>query len=91
MVKQVDRIFKPVKFEFGKVHIAGGFTSTPSSVTSKTIEGTDKKQHIFVKMAATEHWLLTACCGAGHKNRAAFGHVLAKRPSVSHLAIVAIW
>ena len=71
MVKQVDRMSKPVKFEFGKVHIAGGFTSTPSAVTSKTIEGTDKKQNCFEKMAVR--------------------HVLAERPSVSHLAIVAVW
>ena len=72
MVKQVDRMSKPVKFEFGKIHIAGGFTSTPSSVTlNTTIEGTDKKQNSFEKMAV--------------------GHVLAERPSVSHLAIVAVW
>ena len=73
MVKQVDRIFKPVKFEFGKVHIAGGFTSTPSAVTSKTIEGADKRQHIFVKMSAKEHWLIAACCGNDRANRMAFG------------------
>ena len=70
MVKQDDRIFKAVKFEFGKVHIAGGFTSTPSAATSKTVEGSDKKQHTFVKMASSEPWLTTACCG---KRRDAWG------------------
>ena len=74
MVKQVDRIFKPVKFEFGQVHIAGGFTSTPAAVKSKTVEGSDKKQHIFVKMAVSESWLTSACCGTRDDSRsAAFG------------------
>ena len=63
MVKDIDRIFKPVKFEFGQVHIAGGHTTTPASVKSRTVEGSDKKQHIFVKMAGTEHWLVTSVCG----------------------------
>jgi hypothetical protein len=74
MVKLVDRIFKPVKFEFGQVHIAGGFTTTPAAVKSKTIEGSDKKQHIFVKMAVSESWLTSACCGTRDDSRsAAFG------------------
>ena len=74
MVKHADRIFKPVKFEFGQVHIAGGFTSTPAAVKSKTIEGSDKKQHIFVKMATTEGWLMSATCGSRDDGRAqAFG------------------
>jgi hypothetical protein len=63
-----------VKFEFGQVHIAGGFTSTPAAVKSKTIEGSDKKQHIFVKMAVSESWLTSACCGTRDDSRsAAFG------------------
>ena len=72
MGKLTDNIFKPVKFEFGQVHIAGGFTATPAAVTSKSIEGSDKKQHIFVKMAFSERWLLTATCGSGDKNKSAF-------------------
>ena len=67
-----DNIFRPVKFEFGQVHIAGGFTTKPAAAKSKTVEGSDRKQHIFVKMAANEHWLLTATCGSGDKNRSAF-------------------
>ena len=50
MVRGSERIFKPVKVEFGQVHIAGGFTTTPAAVKSKTIEGSGGKQHIFVKM-----------------------------------------
>ena len=72
MGKGHDNIFKPVKFVFGQVHIAGGFTTKPAAATSKTIEGSERKQHIFVKMTSHEHWLLTATCGSGDKNRSAF-------------------
>ena len=47
MAKGSERIFKPVKVEFGQVHIAGGFTTTPAAVKSKTIEGSDKKTTHF--------------------------------------------
>ena len=74
MVKLVDRIFKPVKFEFGQVHIAGGFTSTPAAAKSRTVEGSDKKQQVFVKMSRQEPWLIAACCGTRTDSRgAAFG------------------
>ena len=74
MVKLVDRIFKPVKFEFGQVHIAGGFTSTPAAAKSKTSEGSDKKQHIFVKLATSECWLMSCTCGGRADQRGpAFG------------------
>jgi hypothetical protein len=63
MVKGAERIFKPVKVEFGQVHIAGGFTSTPAAVKSKSIEGSDKRQHIFVKMSGTETWLQACVVG----------------------------
>ena len=68
MVKDIERIFKPVKFEFGKIHIAGGFTTTPSAVTSRTVEVSEGRQHIFVKMAAKEQWLMTAVCGGGRND-----------------------
>ena len=72
MGKITDHVFKPVKFDFGQVHIAGGHTATPASVTSKSVEGSDRKQHIFVKMAAKERWLLSAVCGSGDKNQKGF-------------------
>ena len=61
MVRGADRIFKPVKVEFGQVHIAGGFTTTPAAVKSKTIEGSDKqtthfREHVrYGGLAAVEH------------------------------------
>jgi hypothetical protein len=72
MGKVTDTIFKPVKFEFGQVHIAGGHTATPASAKSKSVEGSDKKQHLFVKMATSEKWLLHAVCGSGDKSRYSF-------------------
>ena len=72
MGKVIDTIFKPVRFEFGQVHIAGGHLATPQSAKSKTVQGSDNKQHIFVKMAGTEKWLLHAICGNGDKNRYSF-------------------
>ena len=60
MVKGSERIFKAVKIEFGQVHIAGGFTSTPAAAKSKSIEGHDKKtthfreNGIYGKLAAVE-------------------------------------
>ena len=72
MGKGPDNIFRPVTFEFGQVHIAGGFTTKPATAKSKTIERSDRKHHMFVEMVANEHWLLTATCGSGDKNRSAF-------------------
>ena len=63
MVKNMDVIFKPVKIEFGQVHIAGGYMAKAQPVVSKSIEGSDRRQHIFVKMASSEYWLITATCG----------------------------
>ena len=63
MVKNMDVIFKPVKIEFGQVHIAGGYMAKAQPVVSKSIEGSDRKQHIFVKMASSEYWLIAATCG----------------------------
>ena len=71
MAKLIDRIFKPVKFEFGQVHIAGGFTSTPAAAKSRTVEGSDKKQQVFVKMSRQEPWLIAACCGTRTDSRGA--------------------
>ena len=84
MVKHADRIFKPVKFEFGQVHIAGGFTSTPAAVKSKTIEGSDKKQHIFVNMATSEAWLMACTVGGGKDQR---GSAFARTSLLEHIRV----
>ena len=58
--------------EFGQVHIAGGFSSKAAPVVSKSVEGSDRKQHIFVKMASSEAWLLQATCGKGNRSGVGF-------------------
>ena len=73
MGKNGGPIFRPVRFEFGQVHIAGGYTVKPMAAKTKTIQGPDNKQTCFVKMAANEPWLLAATSGSGDKNRSAFG------------------
>ena len=72
MVKAMDYIFKPVRIEFGRVHIAGGFSSKAAPVVSRSVEGSDRVQHVFVKMASSEAWLLQATCGKGNKNGVGF-------------------
>mgnify|MGYP005710608211 CR=1 FL=1 len=72
MVKAMDYIFKPVRIEFGQVHVAGGFSSKAAPVKSRSVEGSDKKQHVFVKMSSSEAWLLQATCGKGHRSGVGF-------------------
>ena len=45
MGKYGDPIFRPVKFEFGQVHIAGGYTAKPMAAQTKTIQGPDNTQN----------------------------------------------
>ena len=89
MGKVTDHVFKPVKFDFGQVHIAGGHTATPAAVTSKSVEGSDKKQHIFVKMAAKKRWLLSAVCGSQDKNQKAFRRTSLLNTLRDHVARIA--
>ena len=69
---KTERIFQPVKFTYGQIHIAGGYTKTPLAVKSRVVEGEGKKQHTFVKMSTREQWLVSAICGP---NTAAKGSV----------------
>jgi len=72
VVKNMDVIFKPVNFHFGQVHISGGFMTKSAPVVSKSIEGSDRKQTTFVKMASSEAWLRHATCGAGDRSKGGF-------------------
>ena len=60
---KMERIFQPVKFTYGQIHIAGGHTRTPLAVKSRVVEGEGKKHHTFVKMSTREQWLVSAICG----------------------------
>ena len=37
----------------------------PAPMISRSVEGIDKKQHIFVTLSTNELWLCTATCGSG--------------------------
>ncbi len=51
--------FKDVQFTFDRVHVKGGFLTTPQPVITKRCQvGTSPKY--FVKIAAKEQWLIKA-------------------------------
>ena len=56
------KAFRPGKFEFSKVHFCGGLLKKPMPLTTKKV--TDGKGHkTFVKMLASEPWLIGAATG----------------------------
>ena len=68
MGKNVLAAFRPVKFEYGKVHMSGGFTAKKSAMKSKTVEDAAGIEKHFVKMAASEPWLVLPTTGSANKN-----------------------
>ena len=57
--------FRPLKFDFGKIHLSGGQSPKSCPVTSKQITSASGECITFVKVATTENWLLmvtTGCC-----------------------------
>ena len=68
MGKNVLAAFRQVKFEYGKVHMSGGFTAKKSATKSKTIEDAAGIEKHFVKMAASEPWLVLSTTGSSNKN-----------------------
>ena len=47
---------RPLKFEFGKIHITGGHSAKAHPLTSKTVTGPEQENITFVKMAVSETW-----------------------------------
>jgi hypothetical protein len=72
MVKMFMALFEPVKFEFGKIHISGGYVSKPMSTITKTIDDVDGIKKTFVKMSTVESWLIMCVCGQSSKNKSSF-------------------
>ena len=64
--------FRPVKLEYGKIHVSGGYVTRPMPVKSKTIDTADGQAKTFVKLASTESWLVTATTGASIRNGTSF-------------------
>ena len=60
--------FRPVKFEYGKIHMSGGFTAKKSAMKSKTIAGADGIEKHFVKLCSKEPWLVMSTTGSSNKH-----------------------
>ena len=63
MVKDAMQHFKPVQFDVGKVHIAGGYTTRPMPVVSKSVADVHGVTITFVKLSANEPWLRASTTG----------------------------
>ena len=80
--------FRAVQFEFGKVHMKGGHVAKALPMTSRTVEGPDRQNNTFIKMATSEAWLIAAVTGSSKYSASSFGrtsllHVL--RDQISKL------
>ena len=59
---KLGKAFRPAEFEFSKVHFCGGLLRKPMPLTTKKV--TDRNgAKIFVKMLASEPWLIGAVTG----------------------------
>ena len=56
------KAFRPGKFEFSKVHFSGGLLKRPMPITTKKVT-VHNGEKIFVKMLASEPWLIGAVTG----------------------------
>ena len=55
--------FRPLKFDFGKIHMSGGQSIKSYPLTSRAVIGPDGKNMTFVKLVASEAWLLASTTG----------------------------
>ena len=72
MGKNILAAFRPVKFEYGKIHMSGGYNTRPIAMKSKTVNTADGGSKTFVKMATTEAWLIISTTGRCIKNGSSF-------------------
>jgi hypothetical protein len=63
MVKGIMKDFKPVQFDIGKVHIAGGYTTRPMPVVSRSVADQNGNNITFVKLSSNEPWLRASTTG----------------------------
>ena len=59
---ELAKVFRPGKFEFSKVHFCGGLLKKPMPLTTKKVT-VHNGEKIFVKMSASEPWLIGAVTG----------------------------
>ena len=65
--------FRPVQFEFGKVHFRGGLLAKALPLISKTVRLSNGKEETFVKLGTRETWLIQATTGNSKYNGSSFG------------------
>ena len=59
---EIAKAFRPARFEASKVHFSGGWFMKPMPLTTKRIT-VRNEETIFVKMLASEPWLIGAVAG----------------------------
>jgi hypothetical protein len=72
MVKNIMKAFRPVRFEYGNIHMVGGYCTKPVAIKSKTVDTADGTIKTFVKLSGMEAWLLTATTGSCTTSRNSF-------------------
>ena len=65
--------FRPVQMEFGKIHMKGGHVAKSLPMTSKTVEGPNRQNVTFIKLATSEAWLIAAVTGSSKSSSSSFG------------------
>ena len=60
---ELAKAFRPAKFELCKVHFCGGLLKKPMPLTTKKVITRGGGEKIFVKMLASEPWLIGAATG----------------------------
>ena len=65
--------FKPMKLDFGKIHMSGGHLSKSLPLTSKSVAVPHGEPITFVKLAVSEMWLIAATTGQSKYSASSFG------------------
>ena len=65
--------FKPLTFEFGKIHMSGGYSTKSYPMISKTITAPNGDNITFVKLAVSEPWLIASTTGHSKYAGSSFG------------------
>ena len=65
--------FRPVHFEFGKVHFKGGLLTKPMPMTTRVVRMQSGSDETFVNLKCKEPWLVEAATGNKRYNGSSFG------------------
>ena len=72
MGKNIMAAFRPVRFEYGNIHMVGGYCTKPVAMKSKTVDTANGTTKTFVKLSGRDAWLLTATTGSCRTNGSSF-------------------